>query len=92
MKNAILNNFRSYCIFIFSYENDTNEVRASYHDDCLEKINQQQQNKTKKKKKKKKKKNIFCILNWGMAVSCSRNMNFVKCRGNETNEEKVFNV
>ena len=43
------------------YENDTNEVKGSYHDDCLEKNN-----------------NIFCILNWGMAVRCSRNMNFVK--------------
>ena len=29
------------------YENDTNEVKGSYHDDCLEK--QQQQKKTKKK-------------------------------------------
>ena len=33
------------------------------------------------------KKSIFCILNWGMAVSCSRNMNFVKCRVSETSEE-----
>ena len=32
---------------------------------------------------KKEKTNIFCILNWGMAVSCSRNMNFVKCRESE---------
>ena len=69
---------------IFFYENDTNEVKGSYHDDCLE--------KRKKKKKKTKKKNIFCILNWGMAVSCSRNMNFVKCRVSETSEEKCFNV
>ena len=38
----------------------TNEVKGLYHDDCSE----------------KRKKNIFCILNWGMAVSCSRNMNF----------------
>ena len=45
-----------------------------------------------KKKKKKKKKNIFCILNWGMAVSCSRNINFVKCRVSETSEEKNFSM
>ena len=25
-------------IIIFFYENDTNEVKGSYHDDCLEKI------------------------------------------------------
>ena len=55
----------------FFDENDTNEVKGLYHDDCLDK-----ENKTKK--------NIFGILNWGMAVSCSRNMNFVKCR--ERNE------
>ena len=41
---------------------------------------------------KKENKNIFCILNWGMVVSCSRNMNFVKCRVSETSEENVFNV
>ena len=58
--------------YIFFYENDTNIVKGSYHDDCLEKI--------------------FSILNWGMAVSCSRNMNFVKCRVSETSEEKNFNV
>ena len=56
------------------YENDTNKVKGSYHDDCLEK------------------KNILCILNWGIAVSCSRKMNFVKCRVSETSEEKFFNV
>ena len=39
-----------------------------------------------------KKNNIFCILNWDMAVSYSRNMNFVKCRVNEKSEEKSFNV
>ena len=44
-----------------------NEVKGSYHDDCLEKNS-----------------NIFCILNWGMAVSCSRNMNLVKCRVSKT--------
>ena len=54
--------------YIF-YENDTNEVKRSYHDDFL------------------KKKNIVCILNWGMVVSCSRNMNFVKCRVIETSDE-----
>ena len=27
-------------------------------------------------------------MNWGMAVICSRNMNFVKCRVSETSEEK----
>ena len=42
--------------------------------------------------KKKKQKNIFCISNCGMAVSCSRNMNFVKCRVSETSEENFFNV
>ena len=67
--------------YIF-YKNDTNEVKGSYHDDCLE----------KRKKEKKKQKNIFCILNWGMAVSCSRNMNFVKCRVSETSEKIFFNV
>ena len=36
-------------IYVFC-ENDTNEVKGSYHDDCLE-----------KKKKKNKKKNIVCI-------------------------------
>ena len=61
-----------------SYENDTNEVKGLYHDDCLE--------------KRKKKNKIFCILNWGMAVSCSRNMNFVKCRVRETSEENFFYV
>ena len=60
-------------IIIFFYENDTNEVKGSNHDDCLQ----------------KRKKNIFCILNWAMAVSCSRNMNFVKCRV-KTSEEKNF--
>ena len=60
-------------LYLITYENDTNEVKGSYHDDCLE---------------KKEKKNIFCILNWGMRVSCSRNMNFVKCRVSETSEEK----
>ena len=55
------------------YENDTNEVKGSYYDDCLE---------------KRKNNNIFCILNWGMAASCSRNMNFVKCRMSKTSEEK----
>ena len=34
---------------MFFYENDTNEVKGSYHDDCLE--------------KRKKMKNIFWILN-----------------------------
>ena len=62
------------------YENDRNEVKGSYLDDCLEKTKQQ------------KKKNIFCILNWDMAVSCSRNMNFVKCRTSETNVENFLNV
>ena len=38
--------------------------------------------------KKKKKNDIFCILNWGVAVSCSRNMNFVKCRVSKTSDEK----
>ena len=42
--------------------------------------------------KKKEKKNIFCILNCGMAASCSRNMNFVKFRVSETSEENIFNV
>ena len=41
---------------------------------------------------KKKNNNIFCILNLGMAVSCSRNMDFVQCRVSETSEEKFFNV
>ena len=41
-----------------------------------------------KKKEKNKTNNIFCILNWGMAVNCSRNMNFVS----ETSEEKCFNA
>ena len=59
----------------FFYENDTNEVKDSYHDNCLE-----------------KRKKIFCILNWGMEVCCSRNMNFVKCRVSETSEEKFCNV
>ena len=68
------------------YENDTNKVKGSYHDDCLEK------EKKNKKKKQKKKTNIFCILNWGMAVSWSRNMNFVKCQVSETSEENFFNV
>ena len=62
------------------YENDTNEVKGSYHDDGLE------------KRRRRKKTNIFCILNWAMAVSCSINMNFVKCRVSETSEEKKFNV
>ena len=39
-----------------------------------------------------KKTNIFCILNWGMAVTCSRNMNFVKCRVSKTSEEIFFNI
>ena len=60
-----------------------NEVKGSYHDDCLEKEEEEE---------KKKKKNIFSILKWGMAVSCSRNMNFVKCRVSETSEEMFFNV
>ena len=38
----------------------------------------------------KKKTNTFCILNWGMAVSCSRNMNFVKCLVSETSEVIFF--
>ena len=66
---------------MFFYENDTNEVK--YHDDYLEK---------RRRRRRKKKKKKICILNWSMAVSCSRNMNFVKCRVNETSEEKVFNV
>ena len=33
---------------------------------------------------------IFCILNWGMAVSCSRTMNFVKCRVSETSKGNFF--
>ena len=41
--------------------------------------------------KKEKNNNIFCILNWGMAVSCSRNMNFVKCRVSEMSEE-IFSM
>ena len=41
---------------------------------------------------KRKRKQIFCILNWGMAASCSRNMNFVKCRVSDTSEDKFFNV
>ena len=36
-------------MIVFLYRNDTNEVKGSYHDVCLEK-------KTKQKKKKKKKK------------------------------------
>ena len=63
-------------IIFFFTKNDTNEVKGSYHDDCLE----------------KKRKNTLCILNWSMAVSCSRNMNFVKCRVSETSEENFFNV
>ena len=63
----------------FFYENDTNEVKGSYHDDSL------------KKKERKKKKNIVCIFDWGMAVSCSRNMSFVKCRVSETSE-KIFSM
>ena len=39
-------------IYFFFYENDTNEVKGSYHDDCLE----------------KRKQNIFCILNWRLAA------------------------
>ena len=35
---------------------------------------------------------MFCILNWGMAVSCSRNMNFAKCLVSETSEENFFNI
>ena len=38
------------------------------------------------------KNNIFCILNGGMAASCSGNMNFVKCQVIETSEENFFNV
>ena len=68
-------NISQYMITFF-YENDTNEVKSSYHDDCSE----------------KKQKKIFCILNWAMAVSCSRNMNFVNCRVSETSEEKFFNI
>ena len=40
-----------------------------------------------RKKNKQKNNNIFCILNWGMAVSCSRNMNFVKYLVSEMSEE-----
>ena len=63
------------------YENDTNEVKGSYHDDGLE-----------KRRRRRKKNNIFCILNWAMAVRYSINMNFVKCRVSETSEEKKYNV
>ena len=70
-------NFSQYIIIFFN-EDDTNEVKGSYHDDCLE--------------KKKEKKNIYCIFNWGIAVSCSRNKNFVKCRVSETSDEIFFNV
>ena len=66
---------------MYNYIFNENEIKGSYHDDCLE-----------KKKKKKKQTNMFCILNWGMAVSCSRNMNFVKCRESETSEVNFFNV
>ena len=52
-------------IQLYFYGNDTNEVKGSYHHDCI-----------------KKGKKIFCILNWGMAVS----------RVSETSEEKFFNV
>ena len=65
-------NISQYIILIF-YENDTNKVKDSYHDDCLEKKH-------------------ICLLNWDMAVSCSRNMNFVKCRVSETSAENIFNV
>ena len=68
--------------YIF-YENDTNKVTGTYRDDCFEK---------KKKKKRKTPKNIFCILNWGIAVSCSRNMNFVKFQVSETSEEKKISM
>ena len=66
-------------IIFFFYENDANEVKSSYQDDCLE-------------KKNKKTRSIFYILNWGMAVNCSRNLNVVKCRVSETSEEKFFKV
>ena len=65
---------------IFFYEIDTNEVKGSYHDDCLKKT-------TTKKQQKKKHLLHICILNWGMAV-----MNYVKCRVSETSEENIFNV
>ena len=42
-------------MIVFLYRNDTNEVKGSYHDVCLEK-------KTKQKKKKKKKKKKQHIL------------------------------
>ena len=41
----------------FFYENDTNEVQNSYHNDCLEK--REREKKTKKKKKNKKKTTYF---------------------------------
>ena len=75
-------------IIIFFYENDTNEIKGSYHDDCLKK--EKTHTKTTTTTKKKKKKHI-CILNWGMGVSCSRNMNFVKCRVSETSG-KIFSM
>ena len=34
------------------------------------------------------KNNIFCILDWGMAVSCSKNMNFVK-KPSDLNERGI---
>ena len=88
-ENMTLNDSLLILAKIYFYENDTNDKKCTYHDDCLEK-KKQKKKKNKKKKNKKKKNNIFCILNWGMAVSCSRNMNLVKCRESETSEEKSF--
>ena len=48
-------------IYIF-YENDTNEVKGSFHDDCLEKkttTKKKKTQKTKQNKKKNKKKTYF---------------------------------
>ena len=72
-ENMTIDDLLLILVILFFYETDTNEVKGSYHDDCLEKNN-----------------NIFCILNWGIAVSCSRNMNFVKCRVSKTGAEKSF--
>ena len=59
-------------IYIF-YENDTNEVKGSYHDDCLEK-----KKKKKSKQKKKKKKNHILHIELGHGGKLLQKYEFCK--------------
>ena len=71
-------------MFLCFYENDTNEVKGSYHEDCLEK------KRTKKKTKKKQKKKHSLHIELGHGGWLLQKYEFCKMPSERNERRNIF--